>query len=416
MINTTTAKRPLESADRFVSPFEPLESRTLLSTATPAFELHMSFPAPVAFHPQVVSSSAGHAASADSDDAPPTQSVMAKHVGLPTPENFGALSLGNASGRMLEQTTLIVIDGAGGVMVFTETHLIGSHQFGGGGFHHFGPGPGRLNPGVETPDYRDVGGTTATPADPPPLTGGSDDVAAPPVETPHSKKGGSSKQINDVVTAPASNASAATATNFTALSVASTPQQKSPAVRVRGGGTTAVATIDDSSFVAKAAKAARASISGTIFDSSDGTSRIKVPGGGAAAALFSSMLIRTGQTIAQAAAKAVADAPGAIAAEAAKLAGSWVADAATSIDRDFHFQQMGNPLVLIGDALAAFSEESAQAIRGQVAEASYVRAWGITATVVAIDAVALMYYWQTTKARRRRRGQQTAWASDAMVV
>jgi len=122
------------------------------------------------------------------------------------------------------------------------------------------------------------------------------------------------------------------------------------------------------------------------------------------------MLIRTGQSVTQAAARAVANAPGAIAAEAAKLAGSWVTDAATSIERDFHFQQMGNPMVLIGDALAAFSEESAQAIRGQVAaSSSYVRAWGITATVIAIDTVAVLYYWQTSKARRRR--QQTTWAT-----
>ncbi len=408
---TNTAKRPLQSADLFVSPFEPLESRTLLSM-TPALEVRISLPLPVAFHPGVISTSASQTSTADCDDATSMQTSMARHGGLPTPQNFGALSLGNVSGGIVEQTTMIFIRPDGGMTELTETHLIGSHPFGGGGYRHYAPGPGHMNPGMETPGYRDEAGTNTTPSAPMPISGGNDAVSAPISETPHGKKS-SSAQGNDVVTTPASNSSAATATNFTALSLASTSAPKTTSVRVRGGETTATATIAGSSFIAKAAKAARAGLAATVIDSADGSSRVKVPGGGAAAALFSSMLIRTGQNIAQAAAKAVADAPGAIAAEAAKLAGSWVTDAATSIEREFHFQQMGNPMVLIGDALAAFTEESTQAIRGQVAQASYVRAWGITATVVAIDAIALVYYWQTNKARRLRR--QATWATAALL-
>jgi hypothetical protein len=66
-------------------------------------------------------------------------------------------------------------------------------------------------------------------------------------------------------------------------------------------------------------------------------------------------------------------------------------------------------MLLIGDAYAAFVEESAVVGVARSPVNAYSRAWQITGSVIAIDAAALVYWVQT---RKRRRANQSPWTFD----
>jgi hypothetical protein len=80
--------------------------------------------------------------------------------------------------------------------------------------------------------------------------------------------------------------------------------------------------------------------------------------------------------------------------------------------RTFHIERLSNPLALIGDAAAAFAEESA--LLGSAATGSrYLRAWSITGVVVALDAAVLVYWLHS---RRRRAIAHNLWSMDMTDV
>jgi hypothetical protein len=68
-------------------------------------------------------------------------------------------------------------------------------------------------------------------------------------------------------------------------------------------------------------------------------------------------------------------------------------------------------LALIGDAAAAFSEESAL-LGSAISTGRYLKAWAITGAVVAFDAAVLVYWMH---ARRRRRNASAQMWSLALV-
>ena len=89
-------------------------------------------------------------------------------------------------------------------------------------------------------------------------------------------------------------------------------------------------------------------------------------------------------------------------AEAAQLARGLFSDAG-QIEREFHFQRLGNPLLMMGDAIAAFADENA--IVGQTARAvgvaatsGHAKAWAVTAAVVCADA-AILLHWRRNRKR-----------------
>jgi hypothetical protein len=107
----------------------------------------------------------------------------------------------------------------------------------------------------------------------------------------------------------------------------------------------------------------------------------------------------------------IASAAGAVANEAAQLARGML-DTMFPPRQVFQIQQLGNPANLIGDALAAFADESviATATRG-TNDSRIVRAWTITGVVAAID-VAVLAAWARSKAKKRRVYAATLAAQD----
>jgi hypothetical protein len=83
--------------------------------------------------------------------------------------------------------------------------------------------------------------------------------------------------------------------------------------------------------------------------------------------------------------------------------------------RAFHIERMGSPLTLLADSVAAFAEESASiplasmaggalyATPAADASSKFTRAWTITAAVVAADAAVFSYLYHRSNAGRRSR-------------
>ena len=134
-----------------------------------------------------------------------------------------------------------------------------------------------------------------------------------------------------------------------------------------------------------------------------GVSRLAITGihsGGEIGSSLTMFFTRAAAQYAEAAAAAAR-----IARSVASFPGDAMAGATNALEsvvqtpqRLFHFERMSDPMLLIGDAAAAFAEESALLGTGGT-QVRYAKAWGVTAAVVLVDAAVLVYYIQT---RRRR--------------
>lgn len=94
----------------------------------------------------------------------------------------------------------------------------------------------------------------------------------------------------------------------------------------------------------------------------------------------------------------------------ARTIGNVVQTAMASPRQVLRFERMSDPMMLIGDAYAAFAEESSFVATAVARPNPYARAWNITGVVAAIDTAALVYWVQT---RRRRRAEKAAkWAFE----
>lgn len=91
---------------------------------------------------------------------------------------------------------------------------------------------------------------------------------------------------------------------------------------------------------------------------------------------------------------------GALAGEAARAAQTFFSSDGPA-PRVFHFAHLGDPMMLLGDAIASFADESvalaAAAVEGSASRTT--RAWAVTAAVVAIDAAVLAYWYRAGKRR-----------------
>ena len=157
-----------------------------------------------------------------------------------------------------------------------------------------------------------------------------------------------------------------------------------------------VAAVADVTAVA-AAKAAANSI---LPDQAQASISSATHLGGGVSAIFSSMAIDpTGAMARRIAGNLLVNAAEGLAAGTARLAHAAFGSAAETMHRTFHFEQIGDPMTLIADAAATFADESAL-LGSVVANSRYTKAWAITFSVIAADAMVVLYWSRSHKRSR----------------